>query len=115
MGDELGLDAIWTAQHVTREGAKHQETRYEDNDIASAISIIRNAKCVMGLNSTQDEEEHNIMRMEVVVQRDGVSKEARAKYDESMGKQVDDMLKKKKKVSNPNANPEKRSKTTGDI
>lgn len=134
MGDELGLDAIWTAQHVTREGAKHQETRYEDNDIASAISIIRNAKCVMGLNSTQDEEEHNIMRMEVVVQRDGVptgrvmfnmdperqrmkefSKEARAKYDESMGKQVDDMLKKKKKVSNPNADPEKRSKTSGDI
>lgn len=134
MGDELGLDVIWTAQHVTREGAKHQETRYEDNDIASAISIIRNAKCVMGLNSTPDEEEHNIMRMEVVVQRDGVptgrvmfnmdperqrmkefSREARAKYDESMGRQVDDMLKKKKKVSNPNANSEKRSKTTGDI
>lgn len=134
MGDELGLDAIWTAQHVTREGAKHQETRYEDNDIASAISIIRNAKCVMGLNSTHNEEEHNIMRMEVVVQRDGVptgrvmfnmdperqrmkefSKEARAKYDESLGKQVDDMLKKKKKVSNPNADPEKRSKTSGDI
>lgn len=134
MGDELGLDAVWTAQHVTREGAKHQETRYEDNDIASAISIIRNAKCVMGLNSTQDEEEHNIMRMEVVVQRDGVpngrvmfnmdperqrmkefSKEARAKYDESMGKQVDDLLKKKKRVSNPNADPEKRSKTSGDI
>ena len=105
-----------------------------DSDIASAISIIRNAKCVMGLNSTPDEEEHNIMRMEVVVQRDGVptgrvmfnmdperqrmkefSREARAKYDESMGRQVDDMLKKKKKVSNPNANSEKRSKTTGDI
>ena len=134
MGDELGLDAIWTAQHVTREGAKHQETRYEDNDIASAISIIRNAKCVMGLNSTTEEEEHNIMRMEIVVQRDGVptgrvmfnmdpdrqrmkefSKEARAKYDESMGKQVDDLLKKKKRVSNPNADPEKRSKTSGDI
>jgi len=43
------------------------------------------------------------------------SGEARAKYDESMGRQVDDMLKKKKKVSNPNANSEKRSKTTGDI
>ena len=134
MGDELGLDAVWTAQHVTREGAKHQETKYEDNDIASAISIIRNAKCVMGLNSTQDEEEHNIMRMEVVVQRDGVpsgrvmfnmdperqrmkefSKEARAKYDESIGKQVDDLLKKRKRVSNPNADPEKRNKTSGDI
>ena len=88
----------------------------------------------MGINYTPEEEEHNIMRMEVVVQRDGVptgrvmfnmdperqrmkefSREARAKYDESMGRQVDDMLKKKKKVSNPNANSEKRSKTTGDI
>ena len=134
LGDEFGLDAIWTAQHVTREGAKHQETKYEDNDIASAINIVRNAKCIMGLNSTQEEEEHNIMRMEVVVQRDGIpngrimfnmdperqrmkefSKEARAKYDETMGKHVDDMLKKKKRVSNPNADPEKRSKTSGDI
>lgn len=134
LGDELGLDAIWTAQHVTREGAKHQETKYEDNDIATAVNIIRNAKCVMGLNSTPEEEEHNIMRMEVVVQRDGppsgrimfnmdpdrqrmkeFSKEARAKYDESLGKQVDDMLKKKRKVSNPNADPEKRSRTSGDI
>lgn len=134
LGDELGLDAIWTAQHVTREGAKHQETKYEDNDIATAVNIIRNAKCVMGLNSTPEEEEHNIMRMEVVVQRDGppsgrimfnmdpdrqrmkeFSREARAKYDESLGKQVDDMLKKKRKVSNPNADPEKRSRTSGDI
>lgn len=134
LGDELELDAIWTAQHVTREGGKHQETRYEDNDIASAISIIRNAKCIMGLNSTQEEEEHNIMRMEIVVQRDGVptgrvmfnmnpetqrmkefSKEARSKYDETIGKQVDDMMKKKRSTSNPNADPQKRSKTTGDI
>lgn len=134
LGDELGLDAIWTAQHVTREGAKHQETKYEDNDIATAVNIIRNAKCIMGLNSTSEEEEHNIMRMEVVVQRDGppsgrimfnmdpdrqrmreFSREARAKYDESLGKQVDDMLKKKRKVSNPNADPEKRSRTSGDI
>lgn len=135
MGDELDLDAIWTAQHVTREGGKHQETRYEDNDIASAVNIIRNAKCILGLNSTQEEEEHNIMRMELVVQRDGVptgrvmfnmdpdrqrmkefSKEARAKYDETMGKHVDDIISKKKKVvSNPNADPKKRAQTSGDI
>lgn len=133
LGDEFGLDAIWTAQHVTREGAKHQETKYEDNDIASAINIVRNAKCIMGLNSTTEEEEHNIMRMEVVVQRDGkpngrimfnmdperqrmkeFSKEARAKYDETLGKHVDDMLKKKSRT-NPNANAEKRAKTSGDI
>lgn len=136
LGDEMDLDAIWTAQHVTREGGKHQETRYEDNDIASAVNIIRNAKCIMGLNSTEEEEEHNIMRMEIVVQRDGkpsgrvmfnmdpdrqrmkeFSREARAKYDETMGMAVDDMIKKKHRVSNknPNADPTKRAKTSGDI
>ena len=43
------------------------------------------------------------------------SKKARAKFDDTMGRQVDDMLKKKRKVSNPNADPEKRGKTNGDI
>lgn len=139
MAAELGLDAIWTAQHITREGAKHRETRYEDNDIASSISIIRNAQCILGLNSTQEEEEHNIQRLEVVVQRDGkpygrclfnidnerqrwkeFSREARAKYDEVQGQLVDDMIRNEgrtkggKKV-NPNADPAKAAKKGGDI
>lgn len=132
LGNELGLDAIWTAQHITREGMKHKSTRYEDNDIASAISIIRNAQCILGLNSTDDEEEHNIQRLEVVVQRDGkpygrclfnidpdrqrwkeFSKEARAKYDETQGKVVDELLKKKSK--NINADLDKANHKTGDI
>ena len=136
MASELDLDAIWTAQHITREGAKHKETRYEDNDIASAISIVRNAQCILGLNSTQEEEEHNIQRLEVVVQRDGkpygrclfnidadrqrwkeFSKAAREKYDEVQGQLVDDMIKGKsssKKV-NPNADPQKAAHRGGDI
>lgn len=135
LGAELGLDAIWTAQHITREGAKHKATKYEDNDIASSISIIRNAQCILGLNATDEEEEHNIQRLEVVVQRDGVphgrclfnvdpdrqrwkefSKEARAKYDETQGKVVDKLIKKKiggKK--NELADGVKAAKKTGDI
>lgn len=134
---DLKLDAIWTAQHITREGASHKSTRYEDNDIASSISIIRNAQCILGLNSTEEEEENNVQRLEVVVQRDGVprgrclfnvdpdrqrwkefSREARQKYDETIGKSVDDMMKKdrsKKNNKNPHADKEKASKTTGDI
>lgn len=135
LGAELDLDAIWTAQHITREGAKHKSTRYEDNDIASAISIIRNAQCILGLNSTDEEEEHNIQRMEVVVQRDGkphgrclfnidadrqrwkeFSREARAKYDETIGVQVDGMIKKKSTgPKNALADENKASKRTGDI
>lgn len=137
MASELKLDAIWTAQHIKREGAKHKATRYEDNDIASAISIVRNAQCILGLNSTDEEEEHNIQRLEVVVQRDGVphgrclfnidpdrqrwkefSKEARTKYDETQGVEVDKLISKenkKKAKSNPLADPSKSKSNTGDI
>ena len=65
LGAELELDATWTAQHITREGAKHKATIYEDNDIASSISIVRNAQCILGLNSTDEEEEHNIQRLDI--------------------------------------------------
>ena len=136
LGDELGLDAIWTAQHITREGAKHKATKYEDNDIASAISIIRNAQCILGLNATDEEEEHNIQRLEVVVQRDGkphgrclfnidadrqrwkeFSREARAKYDETQGIVVDKLIKKKIGTGKRNelADENKAAKKTGDI
>ena len=130
---ELGIEAIWTAQHITREGAKHKATRYEDNDIASSISIIRNAQCILGLNSTDEEEENGVQRLEVVVQRDGkphgralfnfdadrqrwkeFSREARAKYDETQGVIVDNMIRKTSKT-NPNADEEKAKHKGGDI
>lgn len=139
LASELELEAIWTAQHVKREASKRKGTRYEDNDIASAISIIRNAQCIIGLNSTDDEEEHGIQRMEIVVQRDGkshgrclfnfdsdrqrwkeFSREAREKYDKTLGKTVDEMIKKEStngvvKKSNPIADPEKANHKGGDI
>lgn len=139
LATECNIDHIWTAQHVKREASSHKETRYEDNDIASAISIVRHAQCILGLNSTQDEEDNGIQRLEVVVQRDGVphgrclfnidldrqrwkefSRDARKAYDEIQGKLVDEMIKKSsspkslKKV-NPDANLDKRKKTSGDI
>lgn len=136
LAKDMDIEAIWTAQHVTREGSKHKSTRYEDIDIASAISIIRNAQCIIGLNSTEEEESNNIQRMEVVVQRDGkssgrclfnidldrqrwkeFSKEARKKYDETVGNIVDSLIKKesKKRVMNPVANKDKSQHRGGDI
>lgn len=134
LAKELGLEAIWTAQHVTREGGKHKTTRYEDTDIASAISIIRNAQCIIGLNSTEEEEENGVQRMEVVVQRDGkssgrclfnvdldrqrwkeFSKEARLKYDKVLGASVDAMIKKEFKKRSPVADKDKFNNTSGDI
>ena len=134
LGVEAGLEAIWTAQHITRDGAKHKATVYEDNDIAGGISIIRNAQCIIGLNSTEEEEEHNVQRWEIVVQRDGkphgrclfnvdpdrqrmkeFTREARSKYDETQGLVVDRLIKKKSSSKNSHADPEKANHKGGDI
>jgi replicative DNA helicase len=125
--EEVGIEHVWTANHITREGSKHKETKYEENDIASAISIVRNAEAILGLNSTQEEEENNIQRLEVVVQRDGkpwgralfntnldtqrmteFTKQQRELYDQEYGPKLEASLSKTGKTSNPR-------KTTGDI
>lgn len=130
MAIEENLDSVWTANHITREGSKHKTTRYEENDIASAISIIRNAQAIIGLNSTAEEEENDIQRMEIVVQRDGkpfgralfnlnvdnqrmneFTKVQRDTYDQQYGDKLEKAIKKK---TNPNANT-KEVTGSGDI
>lgn len=105
LAEELHLDIIWTAHHTTREGKKHRLTRYDENDISGSIAIVRNAQVIVGLNSTEQEEKDNILRVEMVVQRDGLSsgralfkcdverqrcteftREQRKQYDEVYGK-----------------------------
>lgn len=105
------LDAVWTAHHITRDGSKHVGTKYEENDISGAISIVRNAVAIWGLNQTPEERDNNIQRMELVVQREGkptgralfhidverqrmreFTREQRKAYDESQGIIVDDLI-----------------------
>ena len=144
------LDIIISAHHLTREGYKFKETRYEENHIAGSISIIRNVQVVLGLNSTREEDENGIQRWEIVVQRDGVpkgrvvfnvdlsrqrmkelTKEAREKYDETMGVYLEELINKaynsfddsdnkkggngKPKQVNPVADKDKYQKRGGDI
>lgn len=125
LAEEKKLDCIWTANHITREGAKHRETRYEENDISGAISIVRNAQGIYGLNATPQEEQEGIQRLEVVVQRDGLpfgravfrvdvehqraielTKEQRKAYDEVYGSALDEQFKGKKSNKSP-ADPKK--------
>lgn len=134
MAFDLGIEHIWTAHHITREGSKHQQTKYEENDIAGSIAIVRNAVAIWGLNSTEEEAENNIQRWEIVVQRDGLpngralfnidverqrmkefSIEARKAYDEQVGKKLDESLQKRGKKTTKNHDPEKKNKVTGDI
>jgi replicative DNA helicase len=131
LAEEMDLDIVWTAHHITREGKKHRTTSYDENDISGSIAIVRNAHTIVGLNSTEQEEKDDILRCELVVQRDGLpsgralfkcdverqrcvefTKEQRKQYDEIYGEKLEESLKKK---GNPDANEEKRAKTSGDI
>lgn len=132
LAEELHLDIIWTAHHITREGKKHRLTRYDENDISGSIAIVRNAQVIMGLNSTEQEEKDNILRAEIVVQRDGLpsgralfkcdverqrctefTREQRKQYDEVYSGVLDSMMKSSK--DNPSANKEKYEKKSGDV
>lgn len=131
LAEEMKLDIIWTAHHITREGKKHRKTRYDENDISGSIAIVRNAQVIMGLNATEQEERDDILRAEIVVQRDGLpsgralfkcstetqrctefTREQRKEYDRIYGEQLDNSL---KSSSNPDANIEKYNKKQGDI
>lgn len=131
LAEEMKLDIIWTAHHITRDGKKHRKTRYDENDISGSIAIVRNAQVIMGLNATEQEERDDILRAEIVVQRDGLpsgralfkcstetqrctefTREQRKEYDRVYGEQLDNSL---KSSSNPDANMEKYNKKQGDI
>ena len=105
---------------------------YDENDISGSIAIVRNAHTIVGLNSTEQEEKDDILRCELVVQRDGLpsgralfkcdverqrcvefTKEQRKQYDELYSDTLDKIMKGQK--GNPDANEEKYNKKQGDI
>ena len=133
LAEEMKLDCIWTANHITREGQKHRKTRYEENDIAKCVDIVRNSVGIFGLNATEQEDADNIQRLELVVQRDGkpsgralfhidvstqraveFTKSQRKEYDKLYGDNLEKTLNKQK--SNPDADAKKAAKlANGDI
>ena len=69
---DMGIEHIWTANHVTREASRaRMATRYKGEDIALCIDIVRHAQAIFGLNRCEIEDEANYFRMELVEQRDG--------------------------------------------
>lgn len=63
---------VVTAHHITRDGERRETTKYKDIDIAKCIEIVRHAQVIMGLNRTHEERAADVLRAEVVAQRDGV-------------------------------------------
>lgn len=117
------IEHVYTANHVVRSAAKRQSSKYVGDDIAKCIDIVRHAQSILGLNRTETEFENNIVRLEIVEQREG-KPSGRAYFrvdietqrvDELTRKEID-MLKANEILYNPDqsiARPQK--KTTGDI
>lgn len=81
------IEHCWTANHVTREGAKvRMKTKYESTDIAKCIDIVRHVHAIYGLNRSDEEEQAGFMRMELIEQRDGKPK-GRAIFNANMDTQ----------------------------
>lgn len=73
LAEKNKIQHVWTANHVTREGAKNrQKSRYHGEDIANCIEIVRHSHAIFGLNRTPEEEANGFFRMEIVEQRDGL-------------------------------------------
>lgn len=72
LAQKHNIEHIWSPHHVTREAEKKSEKRYDANDIAKCIDIVREVQTIYGLNSTEEERRQGVLRMEIVEQRDGV-------------------------------------------
>lgn len=66
------ISHCWTANHVVRNAQKRAPGRYQEEDIAKCIDIVRHAHGIFGLNRTRTEFENNLVRLEIVMQREGV-------------------------------------------
>lgn len=66
------LEALYTAAHVTRDGAKRVETVFKSTDIAKCHDISRHIDVLLGLQQNEAEAEANVWRFEVVAQRNGM-------------------------------------------
>lgn len=136
LAEELHLDCVWTANHITREGAKHRNTRYQENDIAKCVDIVRHAQVILGLNATAQEDKDGIQRLEIVVQRDGkpsgralfkvdvdqqkaveFTRDERKSYDQVYAEQLEDSIAKSSGENPAPKNKKSGSKpiSTGDI
>ncbi len=71
LGIRKDLDHIWSPHHITKEAYQREKVKYRDSDLAKCTEIGRHVQAIWGLNRDEEEEENNIMRMELVTQRDG--------------------------------------------
>lgn len=73
LADKNQLEALWAANHTTREAikAKREYTKWISTDTAKCIDIARHVDVMIGLNQNEEEKNAGVMRIEMVEQRNG--------------------------------------------
>lgn len=66
------LDMVFTGHHVKREGYQRRPFRYRPDDLAKCIDIERHIDALYGIQQNEQEEAEGILRLEMIVQRDGL-------------------------------------------
>lgn len=65
------LDMVFTGHHIKREAYSRRASKYRSDDLAKCIDIERHVDAIFGIQQNDLEEKANILRLEVIVQRDG--------------------------------------------
>lgn len=71
LGQEFELNSIWAPSHVNRGGEKNQNSRFSAADSSKSIDKVRHADMLLGINQDDNERDNNVLRIELVDQRDG--------------------------------------------
>lgn len=72
LANDFDIKSTWCPSHVNREGDKAQGKKYKATDLSKAIDKVRHADIVLGVQQSEEEKEANVIRLEIIDQRDGV-------------------------------------------
>jgi len=84
---DFDYDIVWSPHHVKEQAYVREKSKYRENDLAKSNEIGRHVHAIWGLNRNEDEKNGDILRMELVVQRDG-AQNARALFKVDMPHQT---------------------------
>ena len=71
VANEYNIIHTWTGHHVIRTAYDRRKTKYKEGDTAKCIDINRHVHMMLGIQQNEVEAEKGVIRLEVIVQRDG--------------------------------------------
>lgn len=101
LAEEFNYDIVWSPHHVKDVAYIREKSKYRENDLAKSNEIGRHVHAIWGLNRNDEEKGGDILRMELVVQRDGIqSARALFKIDQSTQNMIEFTKDERKKYNN---------------